>query len=332
MTIILGVSASVALYKACDIVRELTKAGHTVRVAMTRTAAAWINPVLFEALSAQKVITDDTASGMAHIEIRGGADLMLVAPATADLIARAAQGRADDIVTERKLIEDKGLYLETQARYQHIRERLANMGISTDDLKQGPHEKSHLYTLTAPIAGTVVIQNAVRGQGVGPGDELFELVDTSHVWVFANLPIEQARQFKEGDSGTITPKGGEAIVAPLTYLSPVADETTRTIRVRYEVANLQGQLKPREYVEVALGWSGPPVVTVPVTALTTIDKTRGLFLETAEGYTFVPVDTGREGGGVIEIRRGVKEGDRIVTDGVFDLKNVLLKEHIGSGE
>ena len=260
----------------------------------------------------------------------------LVGKAQADVaensFRRTEKLRADDIVTERKLIEDKGLYLETQARYQHIRERLANMGISTDDLKQGPHEKSHLYTLTAPIAGTVVIQNAVRGQGVGPGDELFELVDTSRVWVFANLPIEQARQFKEGDSGTITPKGGEPIVAPLTYLSPVADETTRTIRVRFEVANLQGQLKPREYVEVALGWSGPPVVTVPVTALTTIDKTRGLFLETTDGYTFVPIDAGREGGGVIEIRHGVKEGDRIVSDGVFDLKNVLLKEHIGSGE
>ena len=260
----------------------------------------------------------------------------LVGKAQADVaensFRRTEKLRADDIVTERKLIEDKGLYLETQARYQHIRERLSNMGISTDDLKQGPHEKSHLYTLTAPIARTVVIQNAVRGQGVGPGDELFEIVDTSRVWVFANLPIEQARQFKEGDSGTITPKGGEAIVAPLTYLSPVADETTRTIRVRFEVANLQGQLKPREYVEVALGWSGAPVITVPMTAITTIDKTRGLFLDTADGYTFVPVDAGREGGGWVEIRRGVKEGDRIVTDGVFDLKNVLLKEHIGSGE
>lgn len=111
MTIILGVSASVAIYKACDIVRELTKAGHTVRVAMTRTAVGWINPVLFEALSGQKVITDDTASGMAHIDIRTGADLMLVAPATADLIARAAQGRADDIVTATLLAYDGPRYI-----------------------------------------------------------------------------------------------------------------------------------------------------------------------------------------------------------------------------
>jgi phosphopantothenoylcysteine decarboxylase len=111
MTIILGISASVAIYKACDIVRELTKAEHTVRVAMTRTAAEWINPVLFEALSSNKVITEDTASGMAHIDIRTGADLMLVAPATADLIARAATGRADDIVTATLLAYDGPRYI-----------------------------------------------------------------------------------------------------------------------------------------------------------------------------------------------------------------------------
>jgi phosphopantothenoylcysteine synthetase/decarboxylase len=117
MTIILGVSASVAIYKACDVVRELTKAGHLVRVAMTRTAAGWINPVLFEALSGNAVITDTALSagsrphGMAHIDIRSGADLMLVAPATADLIARAAQGRADDIVTATLLAYDGPRYL-----------------------------------------------------------------------------------------------------------------------------------------------------------------------------------------------------------------------------
>lgn len=101
MTIILGVSASIAIYKACDLTRELTKAGHQVRVIMTRTAAQWINPILFEALSNHPVLTDNPGqhgAGMAHINVRTGADLMLVAPASADLIARAAQGRADDIL------------------------------------------------------------------------------------------------------------------------------------------------------------------------------------------------------------------------------------------
>mgnify|MGYP006368991665 CR=1 FL=1 len=246
----------------------------------------------------------------------------LVGKAQADVaensLRRTEKLRTDDIVPERKLIEDKG-----------------HMGISKAELaglERGGHEEGHHYTLTSPIAGTVVAQNAVRGQGVTPGVELFEVVDTSRVWVFANLPIEQARKFKEGDLGTITPKGGEVITAPLTYLAPVADETTRTIQVRFEVENRQGQLKPHEYVEVALTLSGAPTVAVPVSALTTIDKTRGVFLEGPDGYTFAPIDAGHESGGWVEIRTGVKEGNPVVIEGVFDLKNVLLKEQIGSGE
>lgn len=263
----------------------------------------------------------------------------LVGKAQADVaensLRRTEKLRTDDIVPERKLIEDKGRYLETKARYQHVREKLLAMGLSKAELaglERGGHEEGHHYTLTSPIAGTVVAQNAVRGQGVAPGEELFEVVDTSRVWVFANLPIEQARKFKEGDQGTIVPKGAEAVTAPLTYIAPMADETTRTIHVRFEVANAQGQLKPREYVDVTLTLPGSPVMAIPVSALTTVGQARGVFIERHPAYTFVPVDTGREGGGWVEVRHGLKAGDHVVIEGVFDLKNVLLKEHIGTGE
>jgi cobalt-zinc-cadmium efflux system membrane fusion protein len=263
----------------------------------------------------------------------------LVSKAQADVAEsnyrRTEKLRADDIVPERKLIEDRGRYLETRARYLHIREKLLNMGLTTAELlplESGPHEERHRYTLTSPIAGTVVAQNVVRGQGVSPGTELFEVVDTSRVWVFANLPIEQARKFKEGQPGSIVPKGGEPITAPLTYLAPVADETTRTIRIRFEVINIQGALKPGEYVDVSLPLAGAPTLAVPVTAITTVDTQRGVFVRREQGFAFVPVDSGREGGGWIEIRKGLSDQDTVVTEGVFDLKNVLLKEHIGSGE
>lgn len=263
----------------------------------------------------------------------------LVGKAQADVaensFRRTEKLRADDIVPERKLIEDKGRYLETKARFQHVREKLLNMGLSKVELaglERGGHEEGHHYTLTAPIAGTVVAQNAVRGQGVAPGEELFEVVDTSRVWVFANLPIEQARKVKEGDRGTITPKGAEAVTAPLTYIAPIADETTRTIHVRFEVANAQGQLKPQEYVDVALTLPGSPVLAVPASAVTTAGQTRGVFIERNSAYTFVPVEFGREGGGWTEVLGGLTENDRVISEGVFDLKNILLKELIGTGE
>lgn len=248
---------------------------------------------------------------------------------------RTKKLRQDDIVPERKLIEDRGRHRETKARYQHIREKLLKMGLSTTEileLERGPHGESHRYTLSAPISGTVVTQNAVLGQGVAPGTELFEVVDTSRVWVFANLPIEQARKFKEGDRGKIAPKGGDAVTASLTYIAPVADKKTRTIRVRFEVGNPRGLLKPGEYVDVILTHPGSPTVAVSASAVTTVDQVRGVFVERDSAYRFVPIEVGREGGGWIEVRSGVNEGDRVVTEGVLDLKNVLLKEHIGSGE
>jgi cobalt-zinc-cadmium efflux system membrane fusion protein len=248
---------------------------------------------------------------------------------------RTEKLRADEIVTERRLVEERGHYLEAQARHQHVREKLMTMGMTGKELRaleHGSHQEGHLYTLTSPIDGTVVMQNVVRGQGVSPGNELFEVVDTSRVWIFANLPIEQARKFKEGDVGTILPKGGEPVTAPLTYLAPVADETTRTIQVRFEAANQQHNLRPREYVDVQLTVASPPTLAVPLSAMTMVNNVHGVFVQRETGYAFVPIETGREGGGWIEVWKGLTAGEQVVIDGVFDLKNVLLKEHIGSGE
>jgi multidrug efflux pump subunit AcrA (membrane-fusion protein) len=122
------------------------------------------------------------------------------------------------------------------------------------------------------------------------------------------------------------------VTAPLTYLAPVADETTRTIRVRFEVENRQQHLKPHEYVEVQLAIGSAPVLAVPVSALTMVENVRAVFVQRETGYAFVPVEVGREGGGWAEVKKGLTAGELVVVEGVFDLKNVLLKEHIGSGE
>jgi cobalt-zinc-cadmium efflux system membrane fusion protein len=263
----------------------------------------------------------------------------LVSKAQADAaesnFRRTEKLSAEGIVSERRLVEERGRHLEAKARYQHAREKLLNMGLTAEDLRElerAVHEEGHRYILRSPIAGTVVQQNVVLGQGVSPGTELFEVVDTSHVWIFANLPLEQARRFKSGDIGTIVPKGSEPVKAPLSYMSPVADESTRTIRVRFDVPNANGRLKPNEYVDVRLMFEQAPVLAVPVSAATMVDKVRGVFVQRATGFAFVPIEAGREGSGWVEVRKGLTAGEHVVVDGVFDLKNVLLKETIQSGE
>jgi phosphopantothenoylcysteine decarboxylase/phosphopantothenate--cysteine ligase len=101
--VILGVTGGIAAYKSADLVRRLREAGAEVRVVLTRGARAFVTPLTFQAVSGHPVHTellDEAAeAGMGHIELARWADLVLVAPATADFIARIAHGLADDLLT-----------------------------------------------------------------------------------------------------------------------------------------------------------------------------------------------------------------------------------------
>jgi phosphopantothenoylcysteine decarboxylase/phosphopantothenate--cysteine ligase len=99
--IVLGVSGGVAAYKAALLLRLFTEAGHDVRVVPTPGALHFVGAATFEALSGNPVTTDVWADvpEVAHVRIGQTADLLVVAPATADLLARAAAGRADDLLT-----------------------------------------------------------------------------------------------------------------------------------------------------------------------------------------------------------------------------------------
>src|SRR3954466_15978292 len=93
--IIVGVSGGIAAYKACTVVRQLTEAGHLVRVVPTESALRFVGAATFEALSGHPVHTGvwDDVHEVPHVRIGQEADLVIVAPATADLLARAVAGR-----------------------------------------------------------------------------------------------------------------------------------------------------------------------------------------------------------------------------------------------
>ncbi len=238
-------------------------------------------------------------------------------------------------ISIRRFESDRTAYLEAKTIHQHVSEKLANMGITGDELReleQGSHVEGHRYILKASMAGTVIDQHAVLGQGILAGTELFHIADTSRVWVFANLPIEEAQHFQKGDHATIVPKGRAPITAPLTYVAPIADEETLTVKVRFDVDNTAGELKPNEYVEVKLGQVPSPVIAVPLSALTMIDGTKGVFVQRDRGFEFIPIEKGQEGDGWVEVKQGVAIGDTIVIAGVFDLKSIVLQDEISGDE
>jgi len=101
--VLLGITGGIAAYKSAQLVRDLREAGASVRVVMTHGATEFITPLTLQALSGnpvhQELLDAEAEAGMGHIELARWADLVLVAPATADFISRLAQGRADDLLT-----------------------------------------------------------------------------------------------------------------------------------------------------------------------------------------------------------------------------------------
>ncbi|WP_117210937.1 bifunctional phosphopantothenoylcysteine decarboxylase/phosphopantothenate--cysteine ligase CoaBC [Allorhizocola rhizosphaerae] len=100
-SVVLGVSGGIAAYKACELLRLLTESGHSVRVIPTEAALRFVGAPTWEALSHQPVATSvfSDVHEVAHVRIGQSADLVMVVPATADLLARAAHGQADDLLT-----------------------------------------------------------------------------------------------------------------------------------------------------------------------------------------------------------------------------------------
>ena len=100
--IIIGITGGIAAYKIPELVRILMKAGHDIKVAMTENATKFIAPLTFEALSKNRVITgmfEENSDPLAHISWGQESDLIIIAPATANFIAKTAHGLADDFLS-----------------------------------------------------------------------------------------------------------------------------------------------------------------------------------------------------------------------------------------
>ena len=113
--LIVAVSGGIAAYKVCEVVSRLVQRGAGVTVAMTRAARRFVTPLTFQALSGRPVLTDLWKTGddgdIQHIDITTRADLILVAPATANIIGKIAAGLADDVVTNLVISADSPVML-----------------------------------------------------------------------------------------------------------------------------------------------------------------------------------------------------------------------------
>ncbi|MEX2155887.1 MAG: flavoprotein [Gemmatimonadales bacterium] len=193
--VLLGVSGGIACYKSCTLARRLSDAGATVDVVLTASAAEFVRPLTFEALTGRPVLTSlwersrgGAGGALAHISLAKDPNLVIVAPATANLLARAAMGMADDLLTT-LLLARTGTILAApamnDAMYAHPA-TTANLkkltqrgwqfvGPDVGALAEGPSERpgrmSEPETILAAAARLLGGQGPGGGGGGGNGGE-----------------------------------------------------------------------------------------------------------------------------------------------------------------
>ena len=114
-TVVVGVTGGIAAYKTCELVRALVKRGHRVKVVMTEAATRFVSPLTFRTLSAEPVAVslwaDEPDAKVHHVSLAEEADVMVIAPCTANVIAKIAHGRADDMLTTTALATEAPLVI-----------------------------------------------------------------------------------------------------------------------------------------------------------------------------------------------------------------------------
>jgi RND family efflux transporter MFP subunit len=183
-------------------------------------------------------------------------------------------------------------------------------------------------TLYSPAAGYVMEREAFPNQKIGPEMKLYTIADLSRVWVMADVYEADAPSIRVGTTARVTMNGsGRAFVAHVTNIQPTVESATRTLKARLELENPGYALKPDMYVDVDFTTGGGSRLTVPAEAVIDTGVTKTVYVDrggTANQLRAIEprtVETGARLGDRIEITRGLKPTDRIVTSGAFLLNS-----------
>jgi len=175
-------------------------------------------------------------------------------------------------------------------------------------------------TLLAPIQGVVLAKNVYEGQRIEPGTELFTVADLSRVWVEAQIYERELASVAVGTPATVSLPSPE-VPGPggkVRFVYPTVEPQTRTVKVRLEFPNPNGQLKPGMYATVELYPTPQEGVLVPDAAVLDTGTRKLVFVEQAPGF-FVPreVELAASRDGTSLITRGLSSGERVAAKGTF---------------
>jgi cobalt-zinc-cadmium efflux system membrane fusion protein len=242
------------------------------------------------------------------------------------------------ISSEKEYLEARGEFERSEAAYRAAREALRLLGLSDEEIDGttwggAGHPLSH-FPILAPFGGTVIEQHVTLGELVMPESRPYTIADLATLWIVLDVYEKDLARVSVGSEVQVRVDAypDETFAGRIVYLSHVLDESTRTARARVDVDNHAGRLRPGMFATaiVALGDGTPDArIVVPADAVQRVHGRAVAFVEESPGtYVARTLTLGARGGGLVEIRAGLDEGERVVTAGAFTLKSVLLKDEL----
>jgi len=236
-------------------------------------------------------------------------------------------------------------FVAAQVAQTAARKRLQLFGLSDAQVDAftttDPGERFGQLILTTPITGTILEQDVVRGQWVGPAQRLFRIADLSQVWIWCDLyESDLAALYERMTSADkveaeihVAAFPNETFKATLGLIGNQLDRDTRTLKVRLVADNAQGKLKPGMFVTAWVPLAEcEQVVHVPESALLADEQDHFVFARlTDELWIRRDIVLGHRDKGLVEVLAGLTEGETIATKGAFMFKSEVLKEKMGAG-
>jgi cobalt-zinc-cadmium efflux system membrane fusion protein len=217
----------------------------------------------------------------------------------------------------------------------NARRRLLILGLSNatiDSLVRKQSIGTSVFSLTSPISGVVVERNATVGATVGSDANLFKIINLSTVWIDANVFEKDLERVRVGQIVNVTVPAfpGSTFSGRIILISSIVDPETRTVKVRTEVANGDGRLKPDMFANVEIVTAARrTAISVPLAAVLDDGGHSIVFVadSSGNGYQKKEVTLGLKTNDRVEIVTGLNEGDRVVVTG-----NYLLLEQANAAK
>lgn len=243
--------------------------------------------------------------------------------------------REKGISSEKEMLDAKGEYFMVKSEFEAAENKLHLLGLSEDDIRSivsQLHSVEH-FPLLSPYKGTVIEKHITLGEMTAPEKPLFTISNLDVLWIILDIYEKDLARIDLGQHVEIYVSAypDNEFKGLITYISSVVNEATRTVKVRVEIDNSKRTLKPGMFAKAKIVTGEPEeIFTVPLSAIQRLQDKEVVFVDKGKNlFECCPVKTGREFKTDIEVLEGVKEGERVVTEGAFYLKSELLKETIG---